>query len=82
LHIRFCRGRQPASPLGHIPRTMRGQTSQAMPHTPIFIEENESDDIIHHSSARAGFAHKIGDFEMIGMLLIAVEGLNALEFRD
>jgi hypothetical protein len=33
----FSLGLQPASPLGQIPRTMRGQASQAIPQTAIFI---------------------------------------------
>jgi hypothetical protein len=33
----FSLGRQPASPLGQMPLTMRGQASQAIPQTAIFV---------------------------------------------
>jgi hypothetical protein len=37
LHILFSLGTQPCSPLGHIPLVILGHFSQAIPQTPIFI---------------------------------------------
>ena len=79
MHILFSRGRQPASPLGHLPDAMRGHASQAMPHTPIFSEDR-SEDIIHYYPALAYFADKFRHLDVLGMLLVTVKSFFALEF--
>ena len=57
---------------------MRGQASQAMLHTPIFSEDR-SEDIIHYNPALACLADKVCHQDVLGMLLVFVKGVYALE---